>query len=115
MRLLVVVLVLWAAWPLVTNASSVLQNMFMKMGPRSVEAALDRHPLWGAVPAPRRDTKCEHGTKGWDYICTFVYSVPEGSDTNQSPHRLKVGVRVGARTINQVSPPHELSAVYIQP
>ena len=110
-RLLIIGVVLFAAWPIVTSAFAALSDRFAKMPANEVEAALDKHPLWGATPAPARNTRCERSTGNWDYVCTFVYATARGAST---PKRMKVGVRVGSGKITRVSPPHDLSAKHIR-
>jgi hypothetical protein len=105
-RLLIIAVVLYAARPIIGSAFGVLGDTFAKMSARQVEAALDKHPLWGAIPPPGRNTHCEPSSRGWDYVCTFTYGVPRGG----SPLRMSIDVRVGSKQISDLSAPRELSA-----
>jgi hypothetical protein len=106
-RLLIVGIVICLAAPIIGFSAAGLLDQFAKMSSDEVEAQLASHPLWGATAGPQRDIRCEDGTRGWDYICTFAYR------PQLSPKRMKVGVNVGHRSISYVSPPHELDARYI--
>lgn len=101
-------IVLAAATPIIRDVVARVQDEFLKVSSKHVEAELARSPLWGAPPGPKRDVRCENGTRGWDDICTFAYRpdvVPN--------KRMKVGVKADRRSISYVSPPHELDAKHI--
>lgn len=107
-RLLTIAIVLSVASPVIQPGVAVLQDQFLKMrarflkmGAEETAAQLATHPLWGAGPASTRDTRCEPGSGGWDYVCSFNYQ--------STQHRMKVGVRVEQQSIASVSVPHELN------
>jgi hypothetical protein len=99
-RLLTVAAVLSMAAPLIRFSVGTLQDQFLKMNLEDTQAVLASHPFTSAVGPDRDpssasrnpDVRCEPGSDGWDYFCSYT----------KSGHRLRVGVRVGHRSIQQV-------------
>ena len=101
--------------PRIWSSTGILLDQFGKMGAGEVEARLPEMAHWRGGHVPR-DVECGPGSPGWDYICTFVDPfVPPGSVTppGWKPKRMKVGVRVGSRSIKSVSQTLELDARWI--
>src|SRR5262245_114774 len=101
-RLLTIAFVLSVAWPVIKPGVTSLQDMFLKMSAEETATLLARHPVGGPMPAADRDTRCEPGSDGWDYVCSFNYQSKQ--------HRMKVGVQVGHQSFTRVSALHEMNA-----
>ncbi len=99
-RLLTVAAVLSVAAPLIRFSVGSLQDQYLKMSLEETQAVLAAHPFTKPVgpdrdlPSSTRDpeVRCEPGADGWDYFCSYTYG----------GHRLRVGVRVGHQSIQQV-------------
>jgi hypothetical protein len=102
LRLLTIAFVLSVAAPVIRPGVAALQDQFSKMSAEEAAAQLGKRSLWGAMPASDRDVRCEPGSDGWDYVCSYFYQSKQ--------HRLKVGVRVGHGSLTSVSVPHEINA-----
>jgi hypothetical protein len=102
-RLLTVALVLYVAWPVVKPGVASLQDMFLKMSAEEAASQLGRRrSLFGPMPAPDPDVRCEPGSDGWDYVCSYNYQ--------SKLHRVKVGVLAGHESLTRISAPHEMTA-----
>jgi len=100
-QLLTIAAVLSMAAPLIRFSVGTLQDQFLKMNLEDTQPVLASHFFTSSV-APDRDPssasrnpdmRCEPGSGGWDYFCSY---------TNRIGHRLRAGVRVGHRSIQQV-------------
>lgn len=109
LRIIIVLAVLSVGMPMIKPAVAALQEQFRKMSADDTERALAAHHLWGATPGPAREIRCEPGTGGWHYVCSYVHQA------KVSPRRLKVGVHVGHRALTLVSPAHEIDSRSIRP
>jgi hypothetical protein len=118
LRLLIVVVVIWAFTPLIRFAyerrSIFGINSPAKMTAEATAVALPKRLQWTSVQNVRcedhrQTTDWSPGRSGaWDYVCTFVPQLV------QNPRTLKVGVRVEHQSIKDVSSSYELQERYIK-